>query len=232
MIERKSTGIAKLDELVEGGFKNNTINMVEGDAGSGKSTFAVHYLLAGFKAGEKAIYMSVEESQKSFFDNMSRFNFNLQEYERQGSLIFYECNAQKLRDFVEKGVIGIEDKIAENDVKRLVIDSISAFALLYEGEAKQRIAVQRLFEKIKNWGITTLIIAEASHDYNQFGLQYLVDGWIKLTYKKTGQERIRTIEVLKMRGTKHKATEMVYRIEDNGISIYPSERIFEYGAQQ
>ena len=83
MAARKSTGIQKLDELVEGGFKENTINMIEGDAGSGKSTLAVHYLLAGLKAGEKCIYMSVEEGEKSFMDNMSRFGFNLQEYQKK-----------------------------------------------------------------------------------------------------------------------------------------------------
>jgi circadian clock protein KaiC len=227
-MERKSTGIPQLDELVEGGLKERTITLVEGDAGSGKSTLAIQYLLSGMQEGENVIYLSVEESRESFFDNMSRFGFPLEEMEKTQKFEFHEMTAQKLREFIEKGVLGIEDQISSRNIKRLVVDSISAFALQYEGEAKQRTAVIKLFDKIKNWGLTTLIIAEASHDYSQFGLQYLVDGWIKMCYKKTGQERIRTIEVIKMRGTKHKATEVVYKIEDNGISLYPGERIFDY----
>lgn len=226
---RKSTGISSLDDLMEGGFKEGTINMVEGDAGSGKSTFAVQYVLAGLKAGEKGIYISVEESRKSFFDNMRRFGFNLEELENSGMFLFYECTAQRLRDFLEKGALGVEEEIKRMDAKRLVIDSISAFVLIYDNEAKQRLAVQRLFEKLKSWNLTSLIISESSQDYTPFGLHYIVDGWVRLYYKKVGQERVRTVEVLKMRGTKHKTTETVYRIEDGGLNLYPSERVFDVG---
>jgi len=227
MDARKSTGIAKLDELMEGGLKGTSINMLEGEAGSGKSTFAMQYLLAGVNAGEKGIYISVEESRKSVFENMKRFGFNLEQHEAKGMFMFYECTAQKLRDFLEKGAIGIEQEIKQMDAKRLVIDSISAFTLVYDTEAKQRAVVQKLFEKIKSWNLTTLIVSEAAQDYATLGLPYLVDGWVKLYYKKVGSERVRTVEVLKMRGTKHKTTETVYRIEDNGINLYPNERIFE-----
>jgi len=227
MAARRSSGIQKLDDLIEGGFKEGSVVMIEGDAGSGKSTLAIHYLLSGVKAGEKVIYLSIEESEKNFLDNMGRFGFNIQEYQKTDHFLFYECNAQRLREFLEKGILGIEDKISQMHATRLVIDSVSAFALLYETEAKQRTAVQRLFEKLKSWGITTLIISESSSDYSSFGLQYIVDGWIRMRYKKVGRERIRTIEVLKMRGTKHQTTEVVYRIEDNGINLYPSEKIFD-----
>jgi circadian clock protein KaiC len=226
MVDRKSTGIIKVDELIEGGFKQGSINMIEGVAGSGKSTIAVQYILEGILKGEKGVYMSVEETKNALFADMNRFGFDLARYEREGMLLFYECSAQSLKDFLERGALGIEVDIREMDAKRLVVDSVSAFTLTYESESKQRIAMQRLFEKIRNWGMTTLIIAESSQDYPPFGLPYLVDGWIKLYYKKVGNERVRTMEVLKMRGTKHKSSETVYRIEDNGINLYPNERVF------
>jgi circadian clock protein KaiC len=227
---RKSTGIRSLDELMEGGFKEGSINMVEGDAGSGKSTFAVQYMLAGVQAGEKCIYISVEENRKSFYANMKRFGFNLEQLENNGSFLFYECTAQRLRDFLEKGALGVEEEIKRMDAKRLVLDSISAFVLTYETESKQRLSVQRLFEKLKSWNLTSLIISESSQDYTPFGLHYIVDGWVRLYYKKVGQERVRTVEVLKMRGTKHKTTETVYRIEDEGLNLYPNERVFDVGS--
>jgi len=224
---RKSTGIAKLDELMEGGYKESSINLLEGDPGSGKSTFALHYLVAGINAGEKAVYVSVEESRKSFSENMARFGFRIDEYEKTGMFLFYECTAQRLKDFLDKGSLGIEQDIIQMRAKRVVIDSISAFVLNYDSEARQRSAVQRLFEKLKSWDVTSLVISESSQDYSPFGLTYIVDGWIKLYYRKIGSERVRTLEVLKMRGTKHKTAEVVYRIEDNGINIYPNERVFE-----
>jgi KaiC/GvpD/RAD55 family RecA-like ATPase len=225
-IERKSTGIQKLDEMMEGGFKEGSINMVEGDAGCGKSTFAIQYMLDGIKKGERCIYLSVEESRKSFFENMNRFGFKLEEHEASGMFFFYECTAQRLKDFLDKGSLGIEEEIKQMSAQRLVVDSISAFVLIYDSDARQRTAVQKLFEKLKSWNLTTMITSESSQDYTTFGLQYIVDGWVKMYYKKVGNERVRTVEVLKMRGTKHKTTELVYRIEEGGLNLYPNERVF------
>jgi circadian clock protein KaiC len=224
---RKSTGIPKFDDLIEGGFKEGTIDMIEGDAGSGKSTFAVQYLLSGIAAGERGIYLSIEEDKASFFENMERFGFRLEDHERSGNLLFYECTATKLKDFLDKGSLGIEEQIKMMDAKRIVLDSISAFALAYDSDVKQRNSIQKLFEKMKSWNLTTLLIAETMSDNARLGLPYLVDGWVKLYYKKVAYERVRTIEVLKMRGTRHRATETVYRIEDHGINLYPDERMFE-----
>jgi circadian clock protein KaiC len=226
---RKSSGNSELDTLMEGGFKEGSINMIEGDAGSGKSTFAVQFLLAGIAANEKCIYLSVEEDRASFYENMLRFGFDLERAENEGMLLFYECTAQRLKEFLDKGALGIEQEIRQMEAKRLVVDSISAFALTYDSESKQRIAVQRLFERMKSWGLTALIVSESSHDYRTFGLPYLVDGWVRLYYKKAGNERVRTVEVLKMRGTRHKTTETVFRIENEGVNLYPNERVFDAG---
>jgi circadian clock protein KaiC len=224
MVKRKSTGIPNLDSLIQGGLKEKSITLLEGDAGCGKSTLAVHYILAGVKEGEGGIYLSVEETKENFFENMSFFGFNLEEVEKTGNFLFFECNPQKLKDFLEKGILGIEDKIQEMSAKRLVVDSLSGFVMLYETEAKQRTAVHHLFEKLRAWGITTLVIAESAQGQPHSWASYLVDGWIRLYNKKVERERVRTMEVLKMRGTHHETIEVVYKIESKGINLYPNER--------
>ena len=222
---RLSTGISALDNISEGGFLQNTINMVEGDAGTGKTTFCMHFLFAGLEAGEKCVFITIDETKKSLYRNMGRFGFDLKKYEENGQLLFLELNPQKMRDSIEKGLLGIEDKLGDKESKRLLIDNVTALSLLYDTEVLQRSAVHSLFQKIKLWGLTSLVISEASTENSQFGLKYLVDGWIKLNHKKLGQERLRSLELLKMRGTIHETTEMVYRIEPTGISLYPDERI-------
>ncbi|MBU0762716.1 MAG: AAA family ATPase [Candidatus Altiarchaeota archaeon] len=227
MFDRVSTGISELDEMVEGGIKKGSITLLEGAAGCGKSTLAVHFCLSDPKTFGTCLYISVEEDKKSFFENMQRYGLNLQEHESSGDLIFHQLNSAKLKDFMNKGTLGIEDILVQNKVSRIVLDSISAFTLLYETEAQQRIAVQNLFEKLRVWNLTVFIVAEDSQDYRSFGLLYLVDGVLRMSYKKAGRQRVRTIEVLKMRGTKHRAGEVVYRIEDNGIVLYPREMILD-----
>jgi circadian clock protein KaiC len=224
VLARKSTGIPNLDRLIQGGLKDKSITLVEGDAGSGKSTLGLHYIIAGIATGENGIFISVEENRENFFENMGMFGFRLEEYEREGKFLFEECNSQELMDSMEKDLAGIEEKITKMQAKRLVLDSISAFVMLYETEAAQRLAVHRLFEKMRKWGLTTLIIAESSHNNPHNWASYLVDGWIRLYNKKVGRERTRTIEVLKMRGTQHETIEVVYRIENKGINLYPNER--------
>ncbi len=222
---RLSTGIPELDNLMQGGFLTNTILMIEGDAGTGKTTFSMHYLFAGLEAGQKSIFITVDESKKSMKRNMLKFGFDLQKYEDLGLLTFYECNPQVMRESLDKGILGIEDMISDHQSVRMVIDNVTALALLYDTEVEQRGAVHTLFQKVKLWGLTTMIIAEAAEDGTNFGLKYLVDGWLRLYHRKLGQERIRSLEVRKMRGTDHDSSEMVYRIEPTGIMVYPDERI-------
>ncbi len=224
---RLSSGIENLDDLMEGGFPEGSIVMVEGDAGTGKTTFSMHYLLAGAEAGEKGIYVTVDESKKSIFKNMKRYGFDLGKLDESGLISFHECNPHQLRTDLDKGIIGIEDKIRDGGVKRLVVDNVTALALLYETEARQRSAVRMLFERIKTWGLTTVIISESSGEGNDFGLKYLVDGWVRLYYRKVRQERIRSLEVMKMRGTNHERKEVLYRIESKGVNIYPNEKLLD-----
>ena len=108
MIERVSSGILELDNLIEGGFKKSSINLIEGSPGSGKSTLAVHYMLAGIQAGEKCVYLSVEETKESFFENMERFGFDLKTHESLGNFHFHELSAVRLKDFMNTGTLGIE----------------------------------------------------------------------------------------------------------------------------
>ena len=223
--KRYSTGIKQLDDLMQGGFLDNSVIMLEGDAGTGKTTFSMHYLFSGLEAGEKSIFVTVDETKKSMYRNMGKFGFELQKYEDSGNLVFHECNAQVMRESLDKGILGIEDRISDRQSKRIIIDNVTALALLYDTEIEQRSAVHTLFQKVKMWGLTAMIISEASEDGGNFGLKYLVDGWIRLYHRKLGQERIRSLEVRKMRGTQHDASEMVYKIESGGISLYPDERI-------
>jgi KaiC/GvpD/RAD55 family RecA-like ATPase len=224
--QRLSTGIHGLDELIEGGLKPRSINLVVGEAGCGKSTFATHFLKAGADAGEAGLYVSVEEAKEKFFQNMGRFGFDLARLEAEHKITFYKTSVADIRNFLDQGVINFEQYL-QGDVKRVVIDSVTALMLAYSNETSQRNALMTLFDQLERRGVTILVTSEveAGAGDGRFGIGYLVDGIFRLYYRKIGQERVRTLEVMKMRGTDHSKQEMVYRLGKTGIILYPNEKV-------
>jgi KaiC/GvpD/RAD55 family RecA-like ATPase len=225
MDERLSTGIKGLDDLIEGGLKARSINLVMGEAGCGKSTFATQFLKAGAEKGEVGLYVSVEEPREKFYDNMKRFGFDLAALEADKKLVFHKASVPEIRNFLDQGVVSFEQYFKTYDVKRVVIDSITALMLAYGAETSQRNALMTLFDMLERWNSTVLVTSEVDDETARFGVQYLVDGVFRLYYRKVGQERVRTIEVLKMRGTNHSKQEIVYRLGKGGILLYPGEKV-------
>jgi KaiC/GvpD/RAD55 family RecA-like ATPase len=225
MDERLLTGIKGLDDLIEGGLKQKSINLVTGEAGSGKSTFAVHFLKEGTDKGEQGLYVSIEENKDKFFDNMKKFGFDLQALEKDNLLVFHKASVAEIRSFLDEGIVSFEQYFKTGNIKRVVIDSVTALMLAYGAETTQRNSMMFLFETLERWGATVLITSELEDGQARFGVEYLVDGIFRLYSRKVGQERVRTLEVFKMRGTNHSKQEIVYRIGKGGIILYPNENV-------
>jgi len=225
MEERLSTGIKGLDELIEGGLPERSINLVMGEAGSGKSTFGVHFLTAGIGKGEVGLYVSVEEPKEKFFNNMKKFGFDLSKFEAENKLVFHKASPLEIRNFLDQGIISFEEYFKSYKIRRVVIDSISVLLLSYDSESAQRNSILTLFEMLERWGATVLVTSEIGMDDARIGTTYLVDGVFRLYSRKVGQERVRTFEVLKMRGTDHSRQEIVYRLGKGGIMLYPGEKV-------
>ena len=157
---RIKTGIKYFDDLIEGGFKKDSTNMVVGGSGSGKSILATQFLIEGMKKGENCLYVTFEENKKQFFSNMLKFGWNLAEYEKKGLFSFLEYTPIKVKNMLEEGGGAIENLVISKKVSRIVIDSISSFALLFEDELERREAALSLFNMIRRWNCTSILTLE------------------------------------------------------------------------
>jgi KaiC/GvpD/RAD55 family RecA-like ATPase len=111
--------------------------------------------------------------------------------------------------------------------KRIVIDSISAYSLSYPDEASRRRSHFELFRMLREWGCTSLLIAEYDIDeHKSTPLDFQCDSIIWLYNKKKEGVRIRSVEIVKMRGTKHSTKTSAVEISDNGIKVYPNEVVY------
>jgi len=225
IIERIPTGITNFDKLIEGGFKRKSTNLVVGSAGSGKSIFATQFLFGGMKKGEKCLYVTFEEKKDQFYKNMLRFGWDLAQYEKRGLFTFLEYTPGKVKTMLEEGGGEIESVILRKKVSRMIIDSITSFALLFDDELEKREASLSLFNMINKWNCTSLITFEGKplkdEKLTARTIEFESDSIILLYYIRERGERHRYLEVLKMRGTKHSKKIYRFHIDKKGVSLYP-----------
>lgn len=221
--KRIPTGIPGLDKLISNGFEDGSINLVVGGEGSGKTILAMQFLIEGIKMGENVLYITFEESRKEFFENMSKFGWNLEKLERDGKFTFLEYSPEKVKMMLDEGGGALESTIYNQKIKRMVIDSISSFSLLFEEEQEKRHSTLALFDIIRKWDCTTLLTLQKDplerDEENAYSVEYHADSLILLYFVKIKNERKRFIEVVKMRGTKHSTDTYAFEIEKKGIKV-------------
>lgn len=221
--ERISSGISNFDRLIEGGFEKSSANLIVGGSGSGKTIFSMQFLMEGVRNGENVLYITFEEKKNEFFRNMLDFGWKLDDAEKSGKFSFLEYSPEKVRIMLEEGGGEVESIVLRKKITRIVIDSVTSFALLFEDDLKKREAALSLFSMLRKWGCTALLTyeEEPSRDNklapNTLGFES--DSIIVIYFKRVGKERERYIEILKMRGTKHSREIYPLQIEKNGVSV-------------
>ncbi|MBD3312784.1 AAA family ATPase [archaeon] len=229
-LERTKTGIEGIDELTNGGLPRGKAIAVVGGPGTGKSIFLMQFLVNGANNyGEPGIYITFEEDVDELRSNFRGFKFNIKELERRGLLKIVHYSPMKIKRFINNMDVTLRDLIKEMKAKRIVIDSLSAFTLLFENEGEQREGLFELFQTLKGLGMTSLLSTESWREptITKSGIiEFIADGVIMLYNLKMGDARVRAVEILKMRGIKHEARIVPFRITNKGIKIFPEEKVF------
>lgn len=219
---RVSAGIIGFDKLIEGGFEKNSTNLVMGGPGSGKTILATQFIVEGLKKGESCLYITFEETKQSFYHNMKRFSWDLEQYEKKGLFTFLNYTPGKVKNMLEEGGGIIESIIINNKISRLVIDSMSSFTLLFEDELEKREASLDLFNMIKKWNCTSLVTFEGSPEGENKAykaLEFESDSIVLMQFIRKLISRERYIEILKMRGTDHSKGLYRFSITKKGIEL-------------
>jgi len=221
-IERIPIGIPNFDYLIEGGFKKNSTNLIVGDAGSGKTILATHFLIEGMKKGEKCLYVTFEEKKRQFYENMLRFGWDLEAYEKKDLFTFLEYTPIKVKTMLEEGGGAIESIVMGKKISRMVIDSITSFGLLFEDELSKREAALSLFNMISKWSCTSLLSLEEEpikEKGSSKSIKFESDSIIFLYFIRNKKQRQRYLEIFKMRGTKHSKQVYGFKIDNSGIAV-------------
>ncbi|MDO8339750.1 MAG: ATPase domain-containing protein [Candidatus Burarchaeum sp.] len=228
--DRVQTGIPGLDSMIGGGFERGSAVVVAGDAGSGKTTFAMQFLHYGAKKlGECGLYITFEEQKESLFAHMEKFGLNFDELEKKGLVHVLEYPPHEVDRFVSEGGV-IEDMIKDGNIKRVVVDSITSLVLLHENEYKRRQSFLMTLEALKKWGCTSLLTSEArtvgGEVRSRFGIDYLADGMLAIHAVRRVDERDLAFEILKLRGIAHERKMCPLKITEKGVMLFPGQPVF------
>ncbi len=228
---RVPSGIPGLDQLLGGGFESSGTTLVMGEAGCGKTTFLAQFLRNGaVENNDPGVFLSFEESNDSVVRHMLNFGFDFKSLEKQGLFTQISYRPHEIKKLVDEGGGLILDTITSIGAKRLAIDSLTSYTVLFDTQYRAREAEILLFDILRKWECTTLLSAEGmpSHKARATeGMEYLSDGVIVMHHPRIQGSRYRAIEVLKMRGAKFSDKLCPFEFVDGlGIKVYPEAEVF------
>ncbi|CAG1003877.1 Circadian clock protein kinase KaiC [Methanosarcinales archaeon] len=236
---RTLTGIYGLDELMDGGFRKNTVNSIYGGPGVGKTTFALQYSLFGLDRGEKVIYVSFEMSEQQIIRDCKDIGWGaIKDYIETGDMKIVHIFGEDL-EFPSLDITEIIKKSSPGANPRIVIDPFT-YPTFYSDKEKRK-SISTIFQDMRAFGTTVVVLEEpadgatatnygTSGDFQHMNRLlstplYLSDTVLFLQNLGFGEMYDRTIRIMKHRGSKHGEGIYPYSIEAGlGIVLRASKK--------
>ncbi len=233
--DRCITGIDALDNILDGGIPRGNTVLVTGSVGTGKTTLSMEFLVHGALEGENCLFVSVTESCEKLMNNIIPYEFFDDKLIRDGRLVFIDMpvvysqlGLEELEfemEEVDVLVDAIGDVVTELKTKRLVIDSITSVCYRLRTQEKIREFILRLGAVLSAKGCTSLLVSEispAEERYSLFGVEEAIaDGIIFMGNLERRGDLLRTLQVVKMRGTSHSRAKYVLDLTHCGVLLVP-----------
>jgi circadian clock protein KaiC len=218
---RITSGNAELDAMCGGGFFRDSVTLVSGATGTGKTLTVTQFLAGGAAAGERCLLLAFEESRDQLFRNATGWGIDFEAMEREGRLRVV-CDYPEVAG-LEDWLIRIKGIIEEFRPNRVALDSLSA--LERGGNLKAfREFVIGVTSFIKHQEITGLFTSTTPSlmggtSITESHISTLTDSIILLRYVETFGEMKRGITVLKMRGSEHDKEIREFNIDASGMHL-------------
>lgn len=234
---RIATGIDGLDPLLEDGFLREKSYVVTGDAGTGKTTACLQFLLKGLVNGEKGVYVTVDERPSDILDSAASLGWDLQPYVQDKRLVILDASpyfsaragavSQREVD-VQRIVTDLASHTSRMQAQRLAIDPVGPLirsdTSAGRSEEQARLLIQLLQSQLQT---TNLLSSHSRRDQETSSIEeFLAAGVFALRMVRLGEKFIRTLWIKKMRGTAAEPAEYEFNIS-KGKGIVLTSQILQ-----
>ncbi|MDD2877329.1 MAG: ATPase domain-containing protein [Acidiphilium sp.] len=227
---RISTGSVGLDDILGGGVDADRLYLYEGRPGTGKTTLAMQFLLAGARLGERTLYVTLSESRCELnlvsqrhgwsLDGIDVFELVSPEVvlDPDRELTVFHPAEMELNETTKL----VFDRVRETNPTRVVFDSLSEMRLLAQSPLRYRRQILALKHFFAGRRCTVILLDDLSSAQNDLQLHSISHGVVLLEQLAIdyGAER-RRLRVVKMRGIKFRGGFHDFTIETGGLAIYP-----------
>jgi circadian clock protein KaiC len=240
-VPKLETGIRGFDEMSMGGVPRRRATVVAGQAGSGKTVLAGHFLAEGVRRGQPAVFVTLEESADDLRDNLATLGFEIAEWEARNDWRFVDASPVIERDDqgrvsvspyrIETLLAQIGHAVDATGAERLALDSLNAVLRLHEDPRSARSILRELIASMRAMGVTVLVTVETPDDpggaLSSYGVEeFVADNVVLLHHRTEVGIRRRTVEILKMRGAMHHQGEVSFTVlPGQGVQVLPMVRM-------
>jgi circadian clock protein KaiC len=224
------TGIAGLDNILNGGFDPGRVYLIEGAPGTGKTTIAMQFLVAGVAAGKSALYVTLSETEAELRASARSHGIGLDGvdiFELAPPESFLDDNQQQSLLYSSDLELGetttrIFASFEKHKPALVVIDSLSEIRLLAQSSLRYRRQILSIKHYFARFGATVLMLDDLTTDATDKTVHSVAHGVLRLEEfaPEYGAER-RRLRVMKYRGRRYRGGFHDFTIMTGGIRVFP-----------
>jgi circadian clock protein KaiC len=202
-----------------GYFRGSSV-LVSGTAGTGKTSLAAHFAAAACRRGERALYITFEESPSQIIRNMHSIGIDLDKWVQKG-LLRFQANRPTSAG-LEMHLTMIHKAIKEFKPQVVIVDPLTSF-IIGGNESEVKAMVMRLVDLLKMSQTTSLFtslsLSGGALEQTQVAIAGFVDTWLLVRDIEIGGERNRGMYILKSRGMAHSNQIREFLLTDHGVEL-------------
>jgi len=219
-MQRVKTGIEGLDQLLYGGFLEGDAVLVVGSPGTGKTSLGMQFLYNGItKYDEPGFFITFEEFPQQIYRDGLNFGWDLRQLEEENKLKVLFTSPDLMQQDIQRQEGLLPEMIREIGAKRVVVDSITHFHRLSPEQGQFRELIYGVINALKREGLTSMLILEVDQYAGPASEEYIADAVVYLTNDRIDGQRMRFLEVLKSRGSRHNPARTVFFIQEDGLRV-------------